>query len=95
MNRISALIALVVLICPPARADQPETGAAEQQVLEMIVPAGPESGGPGVDDYRRCNRDCKEIWDGDMKEERLQCVKGCSSIRSQLISLPVEEGPTD
>ena len=91
MNRAITLGITLLLVNLSVHADAPasdldlELELDAEQTLEIMTASGLGLNGPSLADYRRCNRDCKTLWSDEMEPERLECVRGCRSVRSHAI----------
>ena len=96
MKGVILLCLVLFLVSLNSFADQPSSDIDADQAFEHSGSALMESEfvapalmGLSVEDYRRCNMDCKSIWSENLSTERLECVKGCRSVRSlNIIALP-------
>ena len=87
MNRAITLGITLLLVNLSVHADDPASDLEldAEQTLEIMTASGLGLNGPSLADYRRCNRDCKTLWSDKMEPERLECVRGCRSVRSLAI----------
>ncbi len=85
MYRVMLLSAALLMLSPVAQSDEHLPEAETEQDVEFMEAAGLGLNGPSVEDYHRCNRDCKALWSEGLEAERLACVKGCAKVRSLAI----------
>ncbi|MEH6823591.1 MAG: hypothetical protein V7629_06770 [Motiliproteus sp.] len=100
MNRTITLGLALLLVNLGVQANEPspdmdmdmDMDMDAENTLTTLEETGLGLSGPSVEDYRRCNRDCKTLWSVGMDAERLECVTGCRSVRSLGI-MPLLESP--